>query len=377
MLIFRYIIRETFKAQMAIFLVLLVIFVSQQFVQILTEASEGQLPAQLIMMVLGLQLPSLAALLLPISLFLGVLMAQGRLYADHEMAVFHACGVSEWYITRVTLAFAGVLAILTAVLTLWLSPWAMAQEQNIADRVRSESGVSVLQAGRFQQAVQQRAVIFIERQGESGELQEVFVAQLPARSELTAADAQASVVMAARGRIETAANGAQMMVLEEGRRYAQSLGSLEHQVMSFEQYQLQIREQEVAEGSRREEAIPTRELWNDDSYAAAAELQWRIAIPLAMPLLILIAVPLSRVNPRQGKFARMGPALLIYLGYFMVLMATKRALADGSVPVGLGLWWIHGCLALIGISMLIKERPAGYKILAMFKLGKKAEAANV
>lgn len=376
MLIFRYIIRETFKAQMAIFLVLLIIFVSQQFVQILTEASEGQLPAQLIMMVLGLQLPSLAALLLPISLFLGVLMAQGRLYADHEMAVLHACGVSEWYITRVTLAFAGGLAVLTAILTLWLSPWAMAQEQNIADRVRSESGVSVLQAGRFQQAVQQRAVIFIERQGENGELEEVFVAQLPARSELTATDAQASVVMAARGRIETAANGAQMMVLEEGRRYAQSLGSLEHQVMSFEQYQLQIREQEVASGSRRAEAIPTLELWGDDSHAAA-ELQWRIAIPLAMPLLILIAVPLSRVNPRQGKFARMGPALLIYLGYFMVLMATKRALADGSVPIGLGLWWIHGCLALIGISMLIKERPTGYKVRAMFRFNKKTAATNV
>lgn len=374
MLIFRYVIRETFKAQMAIFLVLLTIFISQQFVQILTEASEGQLPAQLIMLVLGLQLPSLAALLLPISLFLGVLMAQGRLYADHEMAVFHACGVSEWYITRICLTYAAILAVITGALTLWLSPWAMSQEQAIADRVRSEAGVSVLQAGRFQQAAQQRAVIFIERQSEGGELEEVFVAQLPARSELTTANAQASVVMAARGRIESLPNGAQMMVLDEGRRYAQTLGTLEHQVMQFEQYQLQIREQEVASGSRREEAIPTLELWQDSSPAAAAELQWRLAIPLAMPLLILIAVPLSRVNPRQGKFAKMGPALLIYLLYFMVLMATKRALADGSLPVQLGLWWIHAGLAIIGASMLIKERPTGYRVRAFWQNRKGARA---
>ncbi|RUO20016.1 LPS export ABC transporter permease LptF [Aliidiomarina iranensis] len=367
MLIFRYIIRETFKAQMAIFVVLLTIFVSQQFVQILTEASEGQIPAQLIMLVLGLQLPSLASLLLPISLFLGVLMAQGRLYADHEMAVFHACGVSEWYITRVSLVFAGVLALVTALLTLWLSPWALAQEQSIADRLRAEAGVSVLQAGRFQQAAQQRAVIFIESQSENGELSEVFVAQLPARGETAAEDVRASVVMAARGRVETLANGAQQMVLDEGRRYSQSLVNLDHQVMEFDQYQIQIREQEVASTGQREEAIPTRELLGDSSPAAAAELQWRIAIPLAMPLLILIAVPLSRVNPRQGKFARMGPALLIYLGYFMVLMATKRALADGSLPIELGLWWIHISLGIIGISLLLKERPSGYRVRAAIK----------
>lgn len=364
MLIFRYIIKETFTAQSAVFVVLLTIFVSQQFVQILTQASDGQIPAQLVLTVLGLQLPGLAALILPISLFLGILMAHGRMYTDHEMSVLHACGVSEWYVTRVTLVFSFILAIVTGVLTLWLSPWALAQEHVLAERAQAEAGISVIQPGRFQQAAYQRAVIFVAQQDREGELEEIFVAQLPARSEL-GDDQRASVVMSARGRVESQANGAQVLVLDDGRRYSQSLATLDHQVMRFDEYQIQIREQEIEEQRRRLEAVTTDELLQLTGSEARAEMQWRIAIPLAMPLLTLIAVPLSRVNPRQGKFAKMGPAILIYMAYFMILMASKRALADGSLPELMGLWWIHLGLLLLGVSLLVRERPSGYKLRSL------------
>ena len=100
---------------------------------------------------------------------------------------------------------------------------------------------------------------------------------------------------------------------------------------------------------------------------ARAELQWRLAIPLAMPLLTLIAVPLSRVNPRQGKFGRMAPAILIYLGYFMVLMAAKRAMAADRIPDAFGLWWIHIGLLLIGASLLLRDRPLGQKLRSLVR----------
>lgn len=365
MRIFRYLTRETFKAQAAVFTVLMVIFLSQQFVSVLADASEGSVPAGLILQVLGLQLPALAALILPISLFLGILMAHGRIYADNEMAVLHACGVSEWYVTRVTLVLSSVLAIVTAVLTLWLGPWALSQEYQIAERARMEAGLTAVQTGRFQQASSQNAVIFVEQQESDGRLRGVFVAQLPERAEVRSE--RASVVMAASGRVDPDGQGGQILVLEDGRRYSQHVINLDHQVMQFDRYQMQIREQEVDQERRRLESIPTNELLTRSDYPAQAELQWRIAIPLAMPLLTLIAVPLARVNPRQGKFARMGPALLIYLGYFLVLMAAKRALEDGAFSATIGLWWIHVALALFGFLLIFKGRPGGQKAVARMK----------
>lgn len=364
MVIFRYLIHETFKAQLAVLVVLLTIFLSQQFVQVLGEASAGQLPGQLVLQVMALQLPGLASLILPISLFLGILMAHGRLYADHEMTVLHACGVSEWYVTRVTLVFALALALVTASLTLWLGPWALAQEHEISERARAEAGISIIQPGRFQQAASQNAVIFVEEQLGDGSLREIFVAQMPGAG---SAEQQASVVKASRGRVESTSGGGQQLMLEEGRRYSQNLATFEHQVMSFRDYQMQIQEPEADTDGQRLEAVPTQNLWQDPSPASQAELQWRLAIPMSMPLLTLIAVPLSRINPRQGKFARMAPAILIYMGYFLVLMATKRALEDGSLPLGLGLWWIQAGLLLLGLSLLLKERPMGVRLWARLR----------
>ncbi|RTE87676.1 MULTISPECIES: LPS export ABC transporter permease LptF [Gammaproteobacteria] len=366
MLIFRYLIKESFKAQIAVFAVLMTIFLSQQFVQVLAEASEGELPTGLIFQVVGLQVPGLAALILPISLFLGILLAHGRLYTDHEMSVLHACGISEWYVTRITLVFALVVALVTGALTLWGGPLALAQQERLTESAQNEAGLNVIQSGRFQAIADKRGVMFVESVNSDQQLQRVFLAQIPNLDDLenNNLDVRSSVVMASTGEIQEAANGAQLLKLNDGRRYSQSLRFLDHQVMSFDTYQMQIRERDETVTAQEFESLTTLELLADNSAQANAELQWRIAIPLAMPLLTLIAVPLSRVNPRQGKFARMAPAILIYLGYFMILMATKRAIGAERVPEWLGLWWVHFSLLLIGVSLLMKDRTLGQKTWA-------------
>ena len=85
------------------------------------DASEGGIPGQLVMVFIGLKIPELAGMMLPLSLFLGILLAYGRIYADSEMTVLHACGVSEWYVVRVTLILSLVTAIVTGAFSLLFS----------------------------------------------------------------------------------------------------------------------------------------------------------------------------------------------------------------------------------------------------------------
>ncbi|WP_404399823.1 LPS export ABC transporter permease LptF [Idiomarina seosinensis] len=365
MRIFKYLISETFKSQLAVLFILMTIFVSQKFVRVLSDASEGDIPGTIIFQLLSLNLPALLALILPLSLFLGILLAHGRIYADNEMTVLHACGVSEWYVTRVTLVLAVILALATSVLTLWAVPWALAQEQHIEEQARADSGLTALMPGRFQQASNQKAVIFIQQQTDDGKLQQVFVAQHQhEQGQLQSG----SVVMADSGEVITEVSGSQWLELNSGKRFAGDGES--YQLMNFDSYRLQIKEQPVNEQLRKLEAYSTAELAERNTPAATAELQWRIAIPLAMPLLTLIAVPLSRVNPRQGKFARMAPALLIYLGYFLLLMAAKSAVRDGVIPTSIGLWWIHLGLLLFGFILIFKGRPTGLRFLASLRWGR-------
>lgn len=360
MLIFRYLIKETFKSQIAVFLVLMAIFITQKFVRVLAEASDGEIPASLVLGFLALSAPVLASLILPLSLFLGIMLAHGRLYVDSEMAVMRACGISEWYITRVMLVLAVIMGLLTAGLTLWLTPLSVESEYQLEEQAGADSGLTTLIAGRFQQTANQKAVIFVHEIGTEGDqLQRVFLAQHDKKDE-----DGVHLVYAAAGSVQGANDGSQELVLKNGLQYEGRQGRQDYQVVEFDEYQIGIGEQEAQQKRRKMTAIPTAELIGDDRLDAVAELNWRIAIPLSLPFLVLIAVPLSAVDPRQGRFGKMFPALLLYLGYYMLLMAGRKVLEDGKIPSELGLWWVHVVMLLIGSALIIRGRPLGVRVRA-------------
>ena len=363
MIIFRYLLAEVFKSQLAVFLILMTIIVSQRFVKILADASEGELPGQLVMSIVALKLPQLAVIILPLSAFIGILVAYGRIYADSEMTVLHATGVSEWYVTRITLVLSLLMALLAGSVTLYLSPWATEQEYRLLEKADANAGLLSMVPGRFQHTSNEKAVIFVHEVGRgenSGRLGRVFVAQSGGSDD----PAGHAIVYAQSGSVREDASGAQILQLEQGRRYSGEVSSPAFEVTEFERYQMQIREQEVEQRRRKLGSVPTAELLHNPSTEAIAEWHWRIAIPLSIPLLTLIAVPLSRVNPRQGKFGRLLPALLLYLGYYSLLIIARSALEDGKIPPALGMWWLHGAALLLGTILILRSRSSAQRFQA-------------
>ena len=69
----------------------------------------------------------------------------------------------------------------------------------------------------------------------------------------------------------------------------------------------------------------------------------------------MLAVPLAKVNPRQGRFLKLLPAILLYMTYLALLIAVRGALDKGRLPMALGLWWVHGLFLAIGLLMLFWE----------------------
>jgi lipopolysaccharide export system permease protein len=96
-------------------------------------------------------------------------------------------------------------------------------------------------------------------------------------------------------------------------------------------------------------------LWRSSDPLDQAELQARISGPLSLFALMLLAVPLSRSRPREGRYARLGVGMLIYIIYANTLSIARLALERGEVPPWLGLWWVHGLLGLVGLTLLARE----------------------
>jgi lipopolysaccharide export system permease protein len=108
----------------------------------------------------------------------------------------------------------------------------------------------------------------------------------------------------------------------------------------------------------RRSVKPTAELFGAEDGQDRAELAWRIAVPMMAAVLMVLAVPLAKLRPRQGRFARVGLAVLAYFLYSN-LVATVRVWIEKDSPGGAyGMWWVH-LLPLLAAAWLLwrEERP--------------------
>src|SRR4051812_29662838 len=112
MIISRYLIKEVFYALLAVTLVLLLVFLSNQLVRYLGYAASGKVAANVLLQILGFEASFLLALLLPLGLYLGIISTYGRLYADNELRIMQASGFSTQKLAQITGIFAvAVMAI--------------------------------------------------------------------------------------------------------------------------------------------------------------------------------------------------------------------------------------------------------------------------
>jgi lipopolysaccharide export system permease protein len=72
-------------------------------------------------------------------------------------------------------------------------------------------------------------------------------------------------------------------------------------------------------------------------------------------VLALLAVPLSRTSPREGRYARLGIALFVYLIYFDLLSIARMWVERGIISDAVGMWWVHAVVGLLGLWMLARE----------------------
>lgn len=352
MIAFRYLFWETLKTQLAVLFVLLLIFVSQNFIEVLAGAASGTIPVGLVGKLLLLNMPDMATLMLPISLFLGILFAHGRLYAESEMTVMRAVGIGPGKIMTVTLVLALLWTVAALANSLWLNPWSKAQIYQVREQVKSDSGISLLRQARFMNLDNGRVVAYIEQLNPAdagSSLNRLFVVQ---RGQTNQAP---SIVVANSGRFQER-DGGQWLTLDKGRRYSGVPGTRAFDVSEFDEYSAFIRASEVGEVERKESALDSKTLSHSEELLDKAELQWRLALPLSMLVLVLVVVPLAVINPRQGRYAKLLPAILLYLAYFLLQSASRSAVEGGSLPIYPGLYTVPIVfLLLVALPLNLRE----------------------
>ncbi|MEH6453797.1 MAG: LPS export ABC transporter permease LptF [Psychromonas sp.] len=344
MILLRYLMLETFKSQVGILFVLLLIFVSQKFIGILSQAINGVIPADLVLTLLYLNLPTLGTLMLPISFYLAILFAHGRLHSESEMVAMTSCGYSPNSVLKATLLLSFFTFTFAAYNSLYLAPLAEDKVVSVIENAESDAGVATLIEGRFHKASDNGGVVYVENYEKGKNLERIFAAHWP--KDINRAP---SVLTALTGKVENKKDGT-WLTLKDGQRYAGIVGQYDFESSEFGTYEIHIANREVQRKARGVEALPTSELIGVQDNKYQAELQWRIAIPLSILLLTFMAVPLAKVNPRQGRYAKLLPALALYLTFFLLLSTAKSLIEDGTLPA-ISIWGVQIVFFAIGVLL--------------------------
>jgi lipopolysaccharide export system permease protein len=161
--------------------------------------------------------------------------------------------------------------------------------------------------------------------------------------------------VARSGRLEDAKNGDRFIVLEDGRRYEGQPGSPEFRTAEFEKLGRRIEPAEVRSLPLSLKAIPLPALIVADAAPERAELFWRISVPISAFLLVLLAVPLSYVNPRMGRSFNLFAAVFVYMLYSNCINIVQSFVAQGRLSIGAGLLLIHPIAAALVIMLFYRR----------------------
>lgn len=355
MLIFRYLAKEVFITLTALTAILLLIFMSNQLVQYLNRAASGQIPVVIILKLMMLEMPNLMSLLLPLGFYVALLLAYGRLYADSEMIVLQSCGYSQWKLLKHSLIMASAVTVLILLVMLWLSPYIATARAGLLRTSGLQTLIQTVIPGRFQAFSQGKQVFYVESMNrDHTRAQNIFLAR-----EVTKKDKpQWDVLWAEKAFSETdPVTGEIYLILQQGSAYEGSPGRADYQAADFTQYRQRLphpqkRLKDDIRVLKSSELLP---YLNKDS-RKAAELQWRLSIPIMVLTLTLVAVPLSRLNPRSGKYVRLLPAILIFIIYANFLFVARSWVSNGKIPVWLGIWWLHLAVALLGLLLMWRNK---------------------
>ena len=341
MIIERYLFKELSLTLVAVTTVLFLIFVASWFARLLAEVSTGNIQANVIFLLLAFKSIDSLMILLPLALYLAVLLAFGRLYKDSEMTAMLACGVSPLKILRLVVLFAGGFALLVGFISLYLGPWAIAERLELQSKMEASTGLEGVAAGQFRPLMGGRMVFYAERLSEDGKsMENIFVEGQR--------DGVMNVVVAQRAyRLKQAGLGGSYLVLEDGFRYEGNPGSGKFRIIEFAEHGLLIEERQTVLNITKSMAKPTAALWRSSDPKDLAELQWRLAMPLSAVLLSLLAVYISRTNPRQGRFGRFFIGVLLYVVYSNLLGVARTWMEKGQIDPALGMWWVHATVALV------------------------------
>lgn len=337
--------RELLNTVGAVFTTLFTIVITVMLIRILGDAAGGRVASGDVVALLGFAALIYLPVILSLTAFISVLLVVARSYQDSEMIVWFASGLSLMRWIRPIMSVGIPLVLLTASLSLWLTPWASRLSAEYKESFRNREDISRISPGKFQESASGDRIFFVEGlSSDTSKVENVFVSQSQGKN--------SSVVVAQEGSVILDQRGDKLLELRNGHRYDGTPGSPDFQTMDFGRYVIVVSSsQRELTDNKSARVLSTRSLIESPNPSNMSELLWRVSLPVMCLLQMLLAIPLGFVNPRRGRTLNLMIALVLAVSYLNSVGIVQAAVGQGRLSFT-SAWWPLHLSALVVIAVL-------------------------
>ncbi|MBJ8420145.1 LPS export ABC transporter permease LptF [Acinetobacter courvalinii] len=358
MIIRRYLVKQVVSTSLVVIGLLTMIMMGGRLIKYFGVAAQGRLDAGILFSIIGYRLPEFLTLILPLGFFIALMLVFGRLYVDHEMAVLNGSGVSRNQLARLLLPMTVVYLVVQTCLMVWMGPWGLREFEKLTstqavrtgfDLVRPKefisSGPYTIYAGSLSEDRKNLKDIFFYQKGNQPDKPDVMILAKEAT------------------RVEVANDTANVVDLVQGRRYEIYPNQPRYTQAEFQSYRLRLEnDKDVKFESGDVEALSMSKLWEKrDDAVVRSELGWRVFGPFVIIVALMLAVALSEVSPRQGRYYRLIPAIFIFASLIVLLIAIKTRISKEELDI----WAYPAVLLVYAIAAAVFARKQ--KLAPKFK----------
>jgi lipopolysaccharide export system permease protein len=331
LIIRRYLVKQVLSTSLVVIALLTLIMMGGRLIKFFGVAAQGRLDTSILFSIIGYRLPEFLTLILPLGFFIGLMLVFGRLYVDHEMAVMNGSGISRNQLGRLLIPLTVVFLAVQTVLMVWMSPWGLRHFEELITNQAVRTGFDLVRPKEFISSGPY-TIYAGDLSEDRHNLKDVFFyqrAEKPGKPDVMILAKEAT-------RVEVANETASIVDLVEGRRYEIFPGTPKYTQAEFQSYRLRLEsDQEAKFESAEVEALPIAKLWNNrNDPVVVSELGWRLFVPFSIVVALMLAIALCEVSPRQGRYLKLFPALLIFASLIVALMAVKTRISKDEM----GIW---------------------------------------
>ncbi len=363
MIIQRYLVKEIMLSFLATLSILLLIIVGSTFVRLLGDVSSGSLPVEALSKLVFIGSINGAIQLTPITLLISIMLAFGRLYSDHEITAMQASGIGEKQLYKGIFLFVIPLTLLISVMVLFAIPALENINQNIKNDIKQRPEAAGIPVGEFMHSKVngQQLTLFVEDIDEENVvMKNVFLhlatkqkksnstTELPTKNKeiiLTGKEALLYIDPEA---------GSRIFKFKDGSLYDINKNTEEFTIFKFSEHGLHVPALAI-NTSKKLNTHSFFDLMKNNNNESNAEIHWRLALIFSIPIMALLALPLSHTTPRQGRYGKIAIGILLYAVYANLIITGQSKIRDGDIPNWLGLWWAHAIFIALAFWLVRRQ----------------------